>query len=53
MFALIQDAIDREADKITVTYDETLGYPTAINIDYSVMMADEEQSYTYSVKVVN
>lgn len=51
-FAFIQDAIDREADSIDVAYDAEYGFPTKMNIDYSVMMADEEQYYTYSVRVV-
>ena len=51
-FAFIQDAIDRKADSIDVTYDAEYGFPTKMNIDYSMMMADEEQYYTYSVRVV-
>ncbi len=50
MFALIQDAIDRKADSMTIEYDATLGVPMKINIDYSTMMADEEMYYTYSVQ---
>lgn len=51
-FALIQDAIDREADRIDVTYNATYGFPTVMNLDYSIMMADEEQYYTYGVTVI-
>lgn len=51
-FALIQDAIDRQADSINVTYNATYGFPTVMNLDYSMMMADEEQYYTYGVTVI-
>lgn len=49
MFALVQDAIDRKADSMTIEYDATYGYPKTVNIDYSTMMADEEQYYTYAL----
>ena len=41
-FALIEDAIAREAASISVSYDQALGYPTALYIDYDFRMADEE-----------
>jgi len=44
-FGLIQDAFDSKASKVTVTYDETKGYPTDIYIDQNEMIADEEISY--------
>ena len=45
LFLLIQDAIDREADKIEVTYDEDLGIPTRIYIDFVEQAVDDEISY--------
>ncbi|MEA5551458.1 DUF6174 domain-containing protein [Anabaena cylindrica UHCC 0172] len=42
LFSVIQDAIARKADSLTVKYDPKLGYPTQINVDYSQQMADEE-----------
>ena len=32
----------READKVTVTYDPTYGYPTEISIDYIELAMDDE-----------
>ncbi len=48
LFDLLEDAYAREAEVVEVTFDEALGYPTAINIDYSSMMADEEIAYGVS-----
>lgn len=48
-FAMIQKAIDTNADKITVTYDAEYGYPTKIFIDQTFTMADEEMRYTYKI----
>jgi hypothetical protein len=45
VFLVIQDAIDREADKLEVTYDEDLGIPTRIYIDFIEQAADDEISY--------
>jgi hypothetical protein len=42
LFALIQGAIDRGADKLTVTYDPVLHYPTRIDIDYIRNAIDDE-----------
>lgn len=42
LFAVIYDAVDRDADRIEVEYDPTLGYPTTIFIDYEEQAADEE-----------
>ena len=36
LFRVIQNAIDDEADQITVSYDSELGYPKNIEIDYDV-----------------
>jgi hypothetical protein len=49
-FTLIQEAIDQEAASITVEYNETLGYPMSISIDYNAMIADEEAYYTFIVE---
>ena len=48
LFALIQDAISRNAASIEVTYDETYGYPSELFIDYDERMADEEDRFTIS-----
>lgn len=42
LFAVIQDALDRDADRLDVAYDPELGYPTSIVIDYERQAADEE-----------
>ena len=46
LFDVIQDAIDREAARITVNYDPEIGYPTSVSIDYALNMADEEFAFT-------
>ncbi len=48
-FDMIQEAIDNNADSVTVTYDPELGYPMSIAIDTSEMIADEEKYYTFSI----
>ncbi|GAX37369.1 DUF6174 domain-containing protein [Nodularia sp. NIES-3585] len=42
LFNVIQDAINRQAFSLNVSYSPRLGYPTQINIDYNSQMADEE-----------
>ncbi|MBA3468261.1 MAG: hypothetical protein H0T53_01330 [Herpetosiphonaceae bacterium] len=42
LFALIEDAIARDAARLAVSYDQTHGYPTEISIDYDFRIADEE-----------
>ncbi len=42
LFDVIQDAIDRKASSLNVQYNQKLGYPTQINIDYNSQIADEE-----------
>lgn len=42
LFNLIQDAINRRADRLDVDYNARLGYPTQISVDYSFQIADEE-----------
>ena len=48
LFDKIQDAIDREAARLTVSYDPEIGYPTSVSIDYALNIADEEFSFTAS-----
>ena len=45
-FDLIQDALDRDAASVDVTYDSVLHFPTQIAIDYDVAIADDEIWYT-------
>ncbi|MDZ8078305.1 MAG: DUF6174 domain-containing protein [Nostoc sp. DcaGUA01] len=42
LFNVIQDAINRKASSLNVSYSPQLGYPTQINIDYNAQIADEE-----------
>ena len=42
LFDLIQDAIDRDAYSLLVTYDAEFGYPAEARIDYDIRIADEE-----------
>jgi Family of unknown function (DUF6174) len=42
LFNLIRHAIAGGASNLTVQYDQQLGYPTQINIDYDSQIADEE-----------
>jgi hypothetical protein len=46
LFEMVQDAIDQDADRISVEFDAELGYPTSIDIDYNFLMADEEVGIT-------
>ena len=46
LFDMIQDAIDREAARLTVSYDPEIGYPTSVSIDYALTIMDEEFSFT-------
>ncbi|HEY9604053.1 MAG TPA: DUF6174 domain-containing protein [Allocoleopsis sp.] len=45
-FNLVRDAIAKDAHRVSVTFNSTLGYPTDVNIDYSAQMADEERAFT-------
>lgn len=42
LFDLIQDALDRKASYLAVTYDPIYGYPTRIEVDYSANAVDDE-----------
>ena len=48
LFALIQNAIDENASRIEVSYDETHGYPVELFIDHDARMADEETRFSVS-----
>lgn len=48
LFDLIQDGLDRKAAYLAVSYDPTYGYPTRIEIDYSVNAVDDEIMMTAS-----
>jgi hypothetical protein len=48
LFAIIQDALDRRAFRLAVEYEETLGYPSAIGVDYDDGTADDEITYLAS-----
>jgi hypothetical protein len=48
LFALIEEAIDQGAARLSVTYDPGLGYPTSGHIDRSEMIADEELGFEAS-----
>jgi len=41
-FELITEAIERPAEGLQVSYDEVLGFPNSISIDYYQRMADDE-----------
>jgi len=46
LFQEINDAANQRADSITVTYDETFGYPKEIRIDMNLFGRDDEIWYT-------
>lgn len=48
LFEVVQDAIDREAHQLSVTYDADLHYPISIVIDYDERAVDEELALTAS-----
>lgn len=45
VFDIVQDALDEDADSISVEYDRERGFPTSISIDYMQEAADEELTY--------
>ena len=45
LFLIIDNALKQGADEITVTYDETFGFPTHINIDFVKQAIDDEIAY--------
>jgi hypothetical protein len=42
VFELVDQAISGKADKVTVTYDPTYGFPTQVSIDYIKLAVDDE-----------
>ena len=48
LFDTIQDAIDRKAYSIFVSYDRNFGYPTNAGFDYSYFTVDEEYGFAVS-----
>ena len=48
LFDTIQEAIDRKAAQVTVSYDPQIGYPTDAKLDYDARRADEEYRFTAS-----
>ncbi|CAN5848660.1 hypothetical protein BH20GEM1_BH20GEM1_06710 [soil metagenome] len=45
LFDFLEDAVDRSADAIDVTFDPELGLPTSVRVDYRAGLADEESGY--------
>lgn len=48
LFDLIEAAIAREPQVLNVEYDDQLGYPTSIELDYAFNVADDELTVTVS-----
>jgi hypothetical protein len=48
LFAELDSALNGGADSVTVTYDDTYGFPTEIAIDFSQEVADDEMYYSIS-----
>lgn len=48
LFKLVEEAIKGDADQIDATYNQRIGYPVKIYIDYSTSTADEEIGYEIS-----
>jgi len=48
LFQVIQDAIARRSDRVSVEYDEVIGYPKEIQMDQVFFGRDDEISYTIS-----
>lgn len=46
LFDLLERAYEDGADKVDVEYDETLGYPITLYIDWDKAAADEESRYS-------
>lgn len=41
LFALVDDAIDRDADVLQVSYNAEYGFPQAVNVDYEAGGSDQ------------
>ncbi len=48
LLTLIDEAMKKKPDSLTIVYDRRLGYPSRIYIDYSYRIADEEIDYRIS-----
>jgi hypothetical protein len=46
LFEVVEDAIERNADHLRVTYHPVYGYPSEVFIDYEERTADEELGLT-------
>lgn len=46
LFARVASAIEQNAASIDAGWDPVLGFPSRVYIDFSVMIADEEQSWS-------
>jgi hypothetical protein len=46
LFSVVDDALDQNAHRVSVTYDAALGYPQSIFIDYDRDMVDGELHIT-------
>jgi len=51
LFDVIEDALDRDAHEIRVTYDAATGIPGDVWIDYSEQTADEEQGFSVTLPI--
>ena len=45
LFGIIQEAINRKAEVVSVAYDQVLGYPTVVSIDQDRSAADDEVTF--------
>ena len=45
LFDVLEDALERSADRVDVTWDPVSGAPSSFFIDYSLGMADEELGF--------
>lgn len=48
LFAVVEQALARDAHRLEVTYDANLGHPIQIHIDYGELVVDDEVSYIIS-----
>jgi hypothetical protein len=48
MFAEIEEALAQHPAQVTITYDDALGYPASVSIDFNFAVADDEFIYQMS-----
>lgn len=53
LFAIVRDALARDAHFLRVAYHPTLGYPTEVTVDYRDEIADDEVGYRASLRVLS